>query len=304
SASYIYYLSMKNYYDILGISKTASLEEIKKAYRELIKKHHPDANPHNQKAAHEMSQLLNEAYSFLAKPVSLGTQIEYKTGDTIIIKYKSDSIISIENPHFDGEYASSPDGRYIVIWADYNLEGMSGISGCRDRGMGGYLLIKDMKVIKQGKLDRPNDGKIADNGNFILNDWLFKSPEQLCSTFYAFSSTGEIIIQHQVEANIRACDISYDGRYAVCQTYSDTNINPFNDMAFPDWSDGDIVCIFDLESKKMLSRFKPVLLRSYPAFKFDVSGINLHLIYKEYDIEHRYSFDGTFLDESKWEKEK
>ena len=56
-----------DYYKILGIDKTASQEDIKKAYRKLARKHHPDLNPNN-KEAHKLFQQINEANEVLSDP--------------------------------------------------------------------------------------------------------------------------------------------------------------------------------------------------------------------------------------------
>lgn len=56
-----------DYYKVLGISKTASDDEIKKAYRKLAKQYHPDANPNNADA-HKKFQQINEANEVLSDP--------------------------------------------------------------------------------------------------------------------------------------------------------------------------------------------------------------------------------------------
>ena len=60
-------MEYKDYYKILGVEKTASQEEIKKAYRKLAVKHHPDKNPDN-KAAEDSFKLANEANEVLGNP--------------------------------------------------------------------------------------------------------------------------------------------------------------------------------------------------------------------------------------------
>ena len=56
----------EDYYEILGIKKDATEAEIKKAYRKLALKWHPDKNPDNREEAEEHFKKINEAYSVLS----------------------------------------------------------------------------------------------------------------------------------------------------------------------------------------------------------------------------------------------
>ncbi|MCO6497344.1 MAG: J domain-containing protein [Chitinophagaceae bacterium] len=60
-------MAFVDYYSVLGVSKNASADDIKKAYRKLARKYHPDVNP-NDKEAHKKFQQINEANEVLSDP--------------------------------------------------------------------------------------------------------------------------------------------------------------------------------------------------------------------------------------------
>src|SRR5215217_3453274 len=60
-------MAKRDFYEVLGVSKTASADEIKKAHRKLVRKYHPDVNKNN-KEAEERFKEAQEAYDVLSEP--------------------------------------------------------------------------------------------------------------------------------------------------------------------------------------------------------------------------------------------
>lgn len=64
----------KNYYEILGVPKTASQDDIKKAYRKLVKDYHPDLHPNDPACAAKFKEI-NEANEVLSDEKSASSTI-------------------------------------------------------------------------------------------------------------------------------------------------------------------------------------------------------------------------------------
>lgn len=69
----------KDYYGILGIPRSASDAEVKKAYRRLAMQYHPDRNPGKEKWANDKFKEINEAYGVLGDPQKRGQYDQFGT---------------------------------------------------------------------------------------------------------------------------------------------------------------------------------------------------------------------------------
>ncbi|NTW07144.1 MAG: J domain-containing protein [Syntrophaceae bacterium] len=82
----------EDYYEILGVNKKASAEEIKKAYRKLAVKWHPDKNPNNKAAAEEKFKKISEAYAVLSDEEKRRNYDNFGSADQFRQQYSQEDI--------------------------------------------------------------------------------------------------------------------------------------------------------------------------------------------------------------------
>lgn len=195
----------------------------------------------------------------------------------IYVRHYGDRIVSVPSIDFMGEFAQSPNKRFTLLWQDRMF-----INGTPRTGR--YILIDDGRVVLDARITRPQDGKVADNGTFILNDW--GTNDVLSGTFHAFAADGRWIVSRSFAANLLNNGLSKDGRLAVSQTCN-----------APGSPDSSVLCVFDLEQGREVACWQP---ESGWADDYEFPGGDRVRMIRREGVPLDYSLDGEFVDRRKW----
>jgi curved DNA-binding protein len=112
----------KDYYNLLGVSKTASQQEIKSAFRKLAAKHHPDKNPGDKKAEEKFKEI-NEAYTVLSDDEKRKFYDQYGTAEG-------------RPPFSQGGFQGNINPEDFAGFSDF-FQGLFGQGGFSGSGFGG-----------------------------------------------------------------------------------------------------------------------------------------------------------------------
>jgi hypothetical protein len=196
-------------------------------------------------------------------------------------------VFQLKEPRWWGFGSRSPNGRWMVSWIESDSE--SGQGGNRERGKGAYLLydMTESRIAKKGQLERPNNGHVADNGIFLLEDWLLG--EGLQGVLYAFAPTGQVLLKRKFTANLATSAISKTGKYAVCQTCNSET------------EDSGSLFLFDVQTGKQLFSASP---KAGWTSDYDVDEESVEVVAHIRDVgAFRYDRNGVFIDAARFREQ-
>lgn len=187
-------------------------------------------------------------------------------------------IVSIPELDMVGQRATSANGRFTLVWRDRYWMDCVPVEGR-------YLLIDGDSVAVDGNMERPQDGKVADNGTFILNDW--GDSQQLSGTIHAFRCDGSPILSRSYAANLLNNGLARDGRLAACQTCN-----------APKPQDSSILTILDLTAGAEVARWTAESGWAQ-GYEFPAGGDRIRMLRGDRPALD-YSLTGEFIDRRLW----
>lgn len=214
-------------------------------------------------------------------PASAESADEETSARRITLSGISRDWVNVNELDLFGTSRSSPNDRFSIVTGSI-ITNEPSPDGRRD---GAYAVLEGRLLRAHGTVERPHDGKVADNGGFIMNDWTHSG--ELVGRFLAFHPDGKQAISHRFCANLACNGISANGRYAACQTLSS-----------PGSPDDTIVALFDVEQGDLLARFKPQC-GTADGFDFETGLGRVHVLTRDGDRE-TYGLDGLMIDHSEW----
>jgi len=152
-------MSFIDYYQILGLQKDATQDQIKKAYRKLARKYHPDLNPNNEEAASKFKEL-NEANEVLSDPEKRAKYDKYGEHWEHGEEYeRARQQQQGQTYDFGGEGFGDYDGFSDFFGSMFGREGRSKSSGYKGQDVSANLTLNVTDVLETQKQTLTVNGK-------------------------------------------------------------------------------------------------------------------------------------------------
>lgn len=194
--------------------------------------------------------------------------------------YEPSSFVEVPSLKLFGQATHSKNKQFTLVWSNDSAN----IGGSRNSGLGTYVILAGKDVVKTGRLQRLDDGKIANNASFIFKRSV--TSEGLACEIHGFNKDGLELLSYSFKALMLNNGISDDGKYAICQT------------ANAPGDDGNKLFLFDLEKGTLLWKKPPDSGWAYK-YEFDTEKGFIYLVYLRLG-KFRYDMQGNFLDHEKW----